>query len=61
MFEVPHQPAPATPVHVPNGQSRDLANRAYGLHALGARNEGFPDASIFDLAVLPRNVAREGD
>ena len=50
----------------PNGQStaeefweeehKKPANRVYGPPAPGRRNQGIPVASIFDLALLPKNV-----
>ena len=62
-----HQPAPATPVHIPEGgeggdeyeeeQRKRAASRKKKGQPAPGRNEGFLSGSVFDRAKLARNAA----
>ena len=71
VYGVQHQPAPATPVHVPEGgggdeneeeQRRRAASRQMGQPAPGSCNEEVPSGSVFDPSELSRNAGEcDGD
>ena len=54
-----HQPAPATPVHVPEGGDGGDESRQMGQP--GPRNERFPSGSVFEPSEFSGNAGNAGE